>query len=706
MVLHNTSLGRVAYAAIRLCIVLTCHDLAVGHVLVKQQLFCRSLPSRQASPHSSTTDCHACRREAPNASRSGVDPRRGATQAALPASGPVYTTKMAVAALAHCFPQAPPHQQGAMQQQGVGPLAAAEEPPIIAAPRHFLQAAMQARLRGQSLQVMPLHHTSPCPDPVCACDTSLYAFNSSCSDLGSQHTSSKCACLASALHLTAVHQDVLVHKHQYIGDFLVALASVSHVAVIFSYVVTAQEGEVMATPALLQSDKQLLHCAAFEAWPPSSMTEPCPVSQASMASEASLLPRTEAHSSQRPRPNQHMMPSTGQPAQQPDRQPRSAQHHQPSVSGMAGDGTGITGSVSITGNGVGGQTGAPGLHKQGAGVSSVVQHAAQADAAGSSALLASSSSPHVAAASVHAGVPTTAAPDAAPTTAAGMAALALPQPVDPGMTMYPSAVNVSGISESTRAASSHQPTDAAVSVATQADNTSTAGAAANPAEAAFLGDASIHHTTASNQPGCQTWENSAEYSQALSPQLGFRPLPVTTAAAPLLHATAGSNSSTITAEQSFPPRTRPQFISTALQCSSRSETAAAHRSGGPTVVLPSRAPTEAAAADADLHAMPLSGGGSQTVAGVHEPAAGCVLDPAKLKQLESLHAAAQAAGLTLPWEESEGEDEDSDSSDSVFSGSGSGAGCGRPSLTADVDEVAAHQTSQVCQQCQIASRQA
>ena len=594
-----------------------------------------------------------------------------------------------------------------MQQQGVGPLAAPEEPPIIAAPRHFLQAAMQARLRGQSLQVMPLHHTSPCPHPVCACDTGLYAFNSfSCSDLGSQHTISKCACLASALHLTAMHQDVLVHKHQYIGDFLVVLASVSHVAVIFSYVVIAQEGKVMVTPALLQSDKQLLHCAALEAGPPSSMTEPCPVSQASMASEASLLPRTEAHSSQRPRPNQHMMPSTGQPAQQPDRQPRSAQHHQPSVAGMAGDGTGITGTVSISGNGVGVQTGAPGLHKQGAGVSSVVQHAAQADAAGSSALLASSSSPHVAAASVHAGVPTTAAPDAAPTTAAGMAALALPQPVDPGMTVYPSAVNVSGISESTRAASSHQPTDAAVSGATQADNPSTAGAAVNPAEAAFLGDASIHHTTASNQPGCQTWVNSAEYSQALSPQLGFRPLPVTTAAAPLLHAAAGSNSSTLTADHSFPPRTRPQFISTALQCSSRSEAAAPHSSGVAPVLAPSRALTEPPAADAGVHAMPLSGGGSQTVAACQtKQAAGCVLDPAKLKQLESLHAAAQAAGLTLPWEESEGEDEDSDSSDSVFSGSGSGAGCGRPSLTADVDEVAAHQTSQVCQLRPLASRQ-
>lgn len=421
-----------------------------------------------------------------------------------------------------------------------------------------------------------------------------------------------------------------------------------------------------------------------------------------MASEASLLPRTAAHSSQQPRPNQHMMRSTGEPAQQPDRQPRSAQHHQPSVAGMAGDGTGITGSVSISSNGVGVQTGASGLHKQGAGVSRTVQHAAQADAAGNSALLASSSSPHVAAASVCAGVPTAAAPDAAPTTVAGVAALASPQPVDPGMTVCPGAVDVSGISESTRAASSHQPTDAAVSVAVPASSTSTAGAAADPAEAAFLGNASIHHTMASSQPGCQSWVNSAEYSQAVSPQLGFRPLVVPTAVAPLLHATAGSNSSTVTADQSFPPRIRPRFISTALQCSSRSEAAAPCR---PPALVPSRAPTEGPAAAADLHAMPLSGGGSQTAAGVHEQAAGCVLDPAKLKQLESLHAAAQAAGLTLPWEESEGDDEDSDSSDSVFSGSGSGAGCGRPSLTADVDEVAAHQTSQVCQQCPLASRQ-
>ena len=32
-----------------------------------------------------------------------------------------------------------------------------EGPPIIAAPRHFLQAAMQARLNGQSLQVNLVH---------------------------------------------------------------------------------------------------------------------------------------------------------------------------------------------------------------------------------------------------------------------------------------------------------------------------------------------------------------------------------------------------------------------------------------------------------------------------------------------------------------------------------------------------------------------
>ena len=91
-----------------------------------------------------------------------------------------------------------------------------------------------------------------------------------------------------------------------------------------------------------------------------------------------------------------------------------------------------------------------------------------------------------------------------------------------------------------------------------------------------------------------------------------------------------------------------------------------------------------------------------------QKAAGCALDPTKLKELESLHAAAQAAGLTPSWEDSE--NEDSDSSDSVFSGSGSGTdsvigsgngsgvASGQASFYTDVDEVAAGQSSQVGQQ--------
>lgn len=75
-------------------------------------------------------------------------------------AAPVYTTKVAVAALGHSLPHSTSHQQQQQQpglhRQAVEPLSVVEDVPLVGAPRQFLQAAMQARLLGQSLQVLPL----------------------------------------------------------------------------------------------------------------------------------------------------------------------------------------------------------------------------------------------------------------------------------------------------------------------------------------------------------------------------------------------------------------------------------------------------------------------------------------------------------------------------------------------------------------------
>jgi len=171
-----------------------------------------------------------------------------------------------------------------------------------------------------------------------------------------------------------------------------------------------------------------------------------------------------------------------------------------------------------------------------------------------------------------------------------------------------------------------------------------------------------------------------------------------------LQGTAGSNLSSLTAEHGFPAHALSRFVSSA-SVSSKSEAAARHSSGLLTHPL-SRQLSEAQAACGDRHAHPVSTISSQAGTSMPQKAAGCALDPAKLKELESLHAAAQAAGLTPSWEDSE--NEDSDSSDSVFSGSGtdsvigsgngSGVASGQASFYSDVDEVAAGQSSQVGQQ--------
>ena len=71
-------------------------------------------------------------------------------QAPVPTLLPVYTTGVAAA---DSSPSAAPHQQPAGQHQPVGSAVMAQEAPLAAPPRHFLQAAMKARLLGHSRQV-------------------------------------------------------------------------------------------------------------------------------------------------------------------------------------------------------------------------------------------------------------------------------------------------------------------------------------------------------------------------------------------------------------------------------------------------------------------------------------------------------------------------------------------------------------------------
>ena len=65
----------------------------------------------------------------------------------------VFTANMAASSQAHGFPHAASHQQQAGGPLAVSQASQQDPPPIVAAPRDFLQAAMQARLLGQSLQV-------------------------------------------------------------------------------------------------------------------------------------------------------------------------------------------------------------------------------------------------------------------------------------------------------------------------------------------------------------------------------------------------------------------------------------------------------------------------------------------------------------------------------------------------------------------------
>ncbi len=101
-----------------------------------------------------------CRTETPTVSRPGTDALCIIHQQPLPEQGPVNTNHIAAAAAAassHCLPQPAAPRQEVLQHQVAKAASMPEGVPIIAAPRHFLQAAMQARLNGQSLQVNLMH---------------------------------------------------------------------------------------------------------------------------------------------------------------------------------------------------------------------------------------------------------------------------------------------------------------------------------------------------------------------------------------------------------------------------------------------------------------------------------------------------------------------------------------------------------------------
>lgn len=101
-----------------------------------------------------------CRTETPTVSRPGTDALCIIHQQPLPEQGPVNTNHTAAAAAAassHCLPQPAVPRQEVLQHQVAKAASMPEGVPIIAAPRHFLQAAMQARLNGQSLQVNLMH---------------------------------------------------------------------------------------------------------------------------------------------------------------------------------------------------------------------------------------------------------------------------------------------------------------------------------------------------------------------------------------------------------------------------------------------------------------------------------------------------------------------------------------------------------------------
>ena len=424
--------------------------------------------------------------------------------------------------------------------------------------------------------------------------------------------------------------------------------------------------------------------------------------------------------------------TTGAPWWQAASRPATAQQHQPPAApGPAQKrNPGCThGNADYSSNGAS-QTGPLGEKKQGgreAGVRRVRQEVVRGGAACGRVLSVLPVVPCLPAAAQPAAVLATPPPHAAPIlpngnpadlpAAAGsnapaysqVAALTTLQPVNTVADANHSAVHGITRAAAHQTAGSKPPADAAAHAAIPGNSTSTALTAsliARATNANVLGANCGRHSALAGQAESHSESSAARSSQAVVPQTGFKLVLPFTAAMPALQGTAGSNPSSLTAEHGFPAHALSRFVSSA-SVTSKSEAAARHSSGQLTHPL-SRQLSEAQAACGDRHAHSVSTITSQADTSMPQKAAGCALDPAKLKELKSLHAAAQAAGLTPSWEDSE--NEDSDSSDSVFSGSGSGTdsvigsgngsgvASGQASFYTDADEVAAGQSNQVGQQ--------
>ena len=448
-----------------------------------------------------------------------------------------------------------------------------------------------------------------------------------------------------------------------------------------------------------------------------------------MVSLPSSQPASAMHQHPQQRPSL-VVATTGAPLRQPASRPTIAPQYQPLAAAPGGASNSVPGracaSADYHSSGAS-QTGPLGEQKQGkvkAGVTMVWQEAVRGDAVCGRGPSVLPPAPPLPAATQPAAVLATPGVHAAPVLATGnaadlpaaggssppaysqAAALTTSQPVNTVVDVYHSAAHEIILDATHQTAGSKPPVDVAAHAAISGKCTSaalTAGPIASATIANVLSANCGQHSALAGQAESHSESSAAQSSQAVVPQSGFKLVPPTTAAMPALQGTAGSNLSSLTAEHGLPAHPLLRFVSRA-SVSSKSEVAARHSSGLLMHPLP-RQLSKAQAACGGWHAHSVSTMTSQAGTSLPQRAAGCALDPAKLKELESLHAAAQAAGLTPSWEDSE--NEDSDSSDSVFSGSGSGTdsmigsgngsgvASGQASFYTDADEVAAGQSSQV-----------
>lgn len=444
-----------------------------------------------------------------------------------------------------------------------------------------------------------------------------------------------------------------------------------------------------------------------------------------MPPQAVSQPRLPRQPPQTQLPSQHTLhPSTSQAKQQPNSRPHSA-HRQPCAAAIPG------GAL---------QTEALDLRLQitvDPDVSRLLQEAARAHAACGRAL---SASPCPSAPSALPSVPAPTAPvPAAPATSTAAVHMAAPAvPTVPAVMPAATAANAATATAAAHAANASASADAAgmahhagparlphrddttpsLPPLAQDAGTTKAGhcnplvaatsSAADALEVAVVVD---HSGPAGSRPGAQSW-SSWQPSRAPAAHAGRRPQPLNFAV-PLLQGSSGSDMSSLTADRSLPLNTLSRFVSTASIASSSSRSSITQGHGNSQHPLNHSHASAVSAPDKQMHGIAPAAceaeagrdqepsSCQQAVTSLRQDKAGCLLDPAKLQKLESLQAAAQAAGLTLSWEESSGED--SDSSDSVFSGSGSGSGSmvrsgegnGRVSLGADLEEVAGGQKDQV-----------